>query len=296
MGIINQIFGKPDAKKVDALETIGDVQAALVRVAQEREAAQRVVSESLAKRRELLLIDGSDKKIAELDTAVDAAHLALERLDEAEPRLHERLRDLHDAARRDLLDELRRIYERRAAALDAAMMDVLPALADYVEITRQLDASGFETEARGFVTKPPFVGEGVLVSENTIELWRRERERLADMNSRSAAGAPLRVVPHSIAGVTPEIAAANREVRKPKSPPATERDYHPTPSRTPRRCDETPGFGRSKIVVLRSGLEIENERHVAGDEFIVSNEVADKLLRAAAVDLVARGELEGAAE
>ena len=160
MGLIETIFGKNGAKKLDALETIADVSAALDRVNQERETARAVVAEAATKRRELLLVDGSDKKIAELEVAADAARLMLERLDAAEPALHARILELQSAERRELFASMVDVLREKERALDAALAAAVDAQEDYREIARQFDAAGFNAEARSVIASPPLYHVG----------------------------------------------------------------------------------------------------------------------------------------
>lgn len=281
MGIISAIFGKPSARG-DAIESADAARTALARITQERAEAERVITDSAERRRELLLVDGSDKDIAKLDADADAARLTIERLDAIEPGIHARLREFLDAARRALLAELRGIYLERISSLDAAMAAALDEFDEYLEIVRQLDSAGFSAEARAFVVAPPTNGAGLVLTRGTLEHFRRSREAIADMPSAAARRQ------------TPRPAAAPRVAAPPIERPDPE--YRPRPKRAPSKVEGPPPAGFSKILVLRDGLELDEKQHITGDEVIVSTTQADTLARKGAVEIVERGEIARAAE
>ncbi len=144
--IIEALFGKKKGATGAALATVADVQRALELLAKERAGAQRKIAESAEVRRGLLLVDGSDAKLDELERETDAARRLLERLDLAEPKLLDRLGELQGGARRALLAEFEGAYEIKAAALDKAMSALLEVFADYQGTLRQITAGGFEIE------------------------------------------------------------------------------------------------------------------------------------------------------
>lgn len=230
-----------------------------------------------------MLVDGSDEKIREIEKRADDARLILERLDAAEPELRARLLELQSDERRARLGEFAVVYEQRAGELDAAMAHLLGVYDAYQVIVDQITIAGFDTEAQSFVTAPPYLNGGLGVTLDTLELFRRRRERLAEMAARKAAGAPQNPRP----APAPVIA----KPRPTPIPPARVQV-----NRNPIKADGVAPFGFSKITPLRPGIEIEGKRYVIGDEIIVENEIADRLLRTGGVDLVALGEIERAAE
>ncbi|HEY8163498.1 MAG TPA: hypothetical protein VIF34_14700 [Methylocystis sp.] len=291
MGIISTIFGKPDAKKADALASIADVQQALARLAKERDETRRMIDETLAKRRELLLIDGSDKEIKKLDDAVDAAHLALERLELAEPALHVRLREFQGAARRQRLAELEAKYADVVTVLDGAIAVASEAFTDYLDVVREFDDAGFSAEARGFVVAPPMLAGGVVAGQEPLERWRAERDRLLATQGRASAGLPLA---NPASSISPEQAAANIAARKPAPRPVVAPEYLPSPSRAPIKISEAPAYGFSKIAFIRGGVELDGKLTVAGDESIVTTGLANELMRSGAADLIEQGRADAA--
>jgi hypothetical protein len=205
--------------------------------------------------------------------------------------LLQRISDLQSAERRALLEELRALYQKAERELDAAMSAIIDPLANFLEIVAQFDRLGFNEEARSFVSQPPLLGTGagsVVVGEVTLENWRRERDHRA-----VRLAAPVRMSSPSLPAVAPAIAAAKKAALKP-APVNPDRKTWPT--RAARKVDDAPAFGFAKIVVLRAGLEIDGVAHVTGDELIVANDVANRLLRTGAADLLFRGEIDEAAE
>ncbi len=172
-------FRREIGQKAEALDSADAVIKALARVESERAEAASTIDRALEQRRDLLLRDETDKQIAALDAAVDAAHLVLERLELAEPQLHARLREFLDAERRQRLAELRHDYDDAAKALDAAMDRALEAFAEHQKVVQQLDAEDFSAEGREFIIPPPYLGNGIAISAETLELWRQQRDRAA---------------------------------------------------------------------------------------------------------------------
>ena len=294
-GFIETVFGKKRAATGKSLATIDDVQRALQCLAQEREAAQRKVAGSGEARRSLLLVDGSDAKIIELDKETDAARLHLERCDIGEEILLGRLRELQDKARRELFDALLGSFRERESQLDAALAAIVEPLANYMEAVHQLDAANFTTEAAPYIVRAPLVGDGIQAGAASLEHWRRQREAVAD---RRAAAETRKAAPPAIPAPGPYRAAPL--VVHPRTPPKlVERkvadaplpEYRPSPRRAPIKAEGRPAFGFMKIVVLRPGFEIEGKQRVVGDEIILPNAEADKWLRTGGCEVVERGEI-----
>lgn len=184
-----------------------------------------------------------------------------------------RFAELQCADRRALLEELKTIYQSRADSLDSAMCEVVVALDDYLEIARQLDAAGFEQAACGFVAKPPLTAGGILVGEQSLESWRRERERIADMRIAFDSARALNPKPAHVA------APARPAIERPDP------EYRPKPRRATKKVDGSIPFGYSKIIILRNEVELNNTQCVIGDELIVTTEVANMLARNGAVEI-----------
>ncbi len=287
MGLIQTIFGKGDAKKADALETIADVSTALDLLNQERETARVIVAEAATKRREMLLVVDSDKKIAELEAAADAARLMLERLDAAEEALHARNFELQSAERRALFASMVDVFREKESALDTALAAAVDAQADYREIVRQFDAASFSAEARNVIISPPLYHDGVLASGPTLENWRRERERIADLraaNESRKAHQPSQVsAPYKAVKFVPPFSVAPKPM-PPKIAPPYDSGWI---KRAPRKLSGPVGAGYVRLEALLSNVSFEETMTVAGDQFDVLQEVADYTLRGSAFEIAA---------
>lgn len=286
MGLLQTIFGK--TKDAASIDTIEAATAALARLNAEREAAEAVIAGAMQKRRDLLLIDGSDKQIAALDCEVDAARLAIDRCDAAAPSILARIQQLQTADRRALLATLEANLRVAEKALDAALAATLDPLDDYLEAVRQLDVAGFERESAGLVVRPPLIGEGVLAGRMALENWRRSLEALRD--ARATAARPHVPAPAPIAKVVPLRPA-----------PAPE-PYVSYRKQEPAKISEpvAPGFTRLEAIMNNvDGSELGvNRMLVRGDQIDLPAGVAARVLRGSAFSYVCGDseELEGAAE
>jgi hypothetical protein len=287
MGLIQTIFGKGDAKKADALETIADVSTALDLLNQERETARVIVAEAATKRREMLLVVDSDKKIAELEAAADAARLMLERLDAAEEALHARIFELQSAERRALFASMVDVFREKESALDTALAAAVDAQADYREIVRQFDAASFSAEARNVIISPPLYHDGVLASGPTLENWRRERERVADLRaaneSRKVHQSSQASAPYKASKFIPPFSVAPKPIPR-KIAPA------PAPmsvKRAPKHLSGPVPFGYQRVECQMNNVSFENQICVIGDQFDVMKEAADIILKGSAFILIA---------
>ncbi len=294
MGILQTIFGSKKGASADWLATISDVEAALARLDRERHAAKAMIADAASKRRELLLT-ATDQEIDAIDRGADAGRLTLERLEILEPQLLERLASLQSDARRALLAEFEGAYEIRAAALDKAMGALLTVFEDYQALVGQISAAGFEIELRSFVTATPLLNGGLAVTPETVELFRRARETLADRRAaaetrRAAppatpAQARYKSPPFIVHPLTPRPKIEHRVSEAPLP------EYRPSPRRAPIKAEGKTPFGFMKITVLRHGFEIEGKPRVIGDEIVLPNAEADKWLRTGGCEVVERGEI-----
>ncbi|ULO22977.1 hypothetical protein [Methylocystis sp. SB2] len=275
MSIFDRLFGTADAKP-EGLATISEAAAALERLRVARAANVQRESEVIAERRAALGSDAADAVIAKHDRELEKICLDDERLDVLEPRIIARLSALQSSERAALLAQLRDIYNARAAALDAAMAAVLDPLADLQEAIRQLDAAGFSGEARAFVVAPPNVGNAIVISGETLENWRQQRERVADMHAAAAAPRPASAKPVAM-GKAAEPEPVRESIKR-------------APSRAPLRHDGPVAYGFAKIAFLRAGVDLgDGMASVPGDEAVRPLEVANQIARSGAADIIEIG-------
>lgn len=266
----------------DELHDVQAVCAALSAAARERETIEAERRDLIERRHAALAADESDSAIKRIDTTLDTLSLSEDRLDALLPRLHRRMGELQSADRQNTLSMLKGEYNIIVNDLDAAIAAVLLPLSKFHVIVGQIDAAGFSVEARHFVIPPPLVGEGVLASPETLELWRRERERVADMMATAARGLPL----HAPRTEAPKPA--------PVAPPAPV-IMQPRPRRAPIKVAGSPAYGFTKIVLMRNGVEIDGVARIAGDEIILPSSKAEQIVRNGAADIVEFGKAESEA-
>lgn len=126
--------------------TIADIEAAIVE-AETARAAQAELLQTLALRRDMLLIDGDDKALDAIEREQSAAARELDRLDAALPRLRDRLAALQAAAQEAETarrrGEMRALVARRlaaAAAFDRALADAASASEEFASTSSALGA------------------------------------------------------------------------------------------------------------------------------------------------------------
>src|SRR5271168_3684844 len=126
MGFISEILGIARSSE-STPRGIGEVEAALARLREERSAAREAVAAAMRTREELLVVDESvsDKKIATLDAAADRNRLTLERCEKLEPILLEELASLRKEAQRKRWLEISKRYDVEARAFAAAFRATL---------------------------------------------------------------------------------------------------------------------------------------------------------------------------
>jgi hypothetical protein len=137
VGIIEKIFGQKtlSSNSGTAFKTVSECETALATVATERRVAEETIRELASRRREILLTDGGESTLAEIDRAGDEARITLERADLIEPIIMGRMVEISDENRRakwrDLserhIETTRKFIEtvRAAVAARAAMDAVL---------------------------------------------------------------------------------------------------------------------------------------------------------------------------
>lgn len=274
MALFSKLFG--GAKKTpEELETLAEAGAALETLRQERADARTAIEGLVQRRRDALLADESDKSIQALDAEHDRLILLEERLDATEPRILARVSALQTVERRELFASMVSVFREKEGALDAALATAVDALADYLNVVQQFDAAGFSAQARSVVIRPPFIGaDGVVASASLLELWRRDRERVADRQAAIDSGreidpvrAPLKIVP------------IPRKAAPPPAPMSTKR--------APKRLSGPVGPGYRRLECLMNGVDFEGTQAVIGDQFDVLIEMADYVLRGRAFKLIA---------
>jgi hypothetical protein len=124
-------------------DSVASITTALAELRAESAIAQEAIDVALARRASLLLSVGTDDAISEIDAQVDAAQLALERLDCAEPILLGRLRATQDEERRAVLDDLVAMYRRAVSLYAAAARTTLRHRELIVKVRATAEAAGF---------------------------------------------------------------------------------------------------------------------------------------------------------
>jgi hypothetical protein len=134
---------------------IGEVEAALARLREERSTAKEAVTAAMRSREDELLVDGSDKRIAALDAAADRHRLTLERCDKLEPMLLEELAGRRDEAKRRAWQAMRERYDVSARGFAVSFGETLSKWEALVALRGQAQTAGFASEA-GALTVPPY--------------------------------------------------------------------------------------------------------------------------------------------
>lgn len=256
--------------------TLADCQTALSRLAAERKATIASTEAATARRRALLVEDGTDKQIAAVDREIDANQLTLERLELIEDDLLGRLQGLRSGYRKT---EWLKYYKRHAAAA-ADYIDkhraARRAFDALVAVTDEVRAAGYEHEAMAHFIAPP-----QMLAMELIANFEREVERVGD----------------SVAGRTIQTPA--QPIRKPfvpleqKSTTDTPRrvspgEVHPRetgPARLP--VVETAKDGEVLVRIVRSGVEAPSGRQcIGGDVIAMMPEIAEQAVRNGAAEFV----------
>ncbi|RTL88094.1 MAG: hypothetical protein EKK29_05815 [Hyphomicrobiales bacterium] len=271
-------------KSPEELATIVDCNSALIALRNERVENDAERAQITDRRQAALEADESDAALGKIDDQLDRSFLSSERLDVLERRILDRLATLQDDARREQLTLLEGEMRRVENELDAAMGAAAEVFDRYLTLAGQFDQCGFSEVARSIFAVPPMISGGLVCGKEPLEIWRRERERISDMRARSAAGQPLKLG-HPALPIAPVRPAPNPPERAVMQDPS----YRPGPSRAPQKVAERPSYGFSKIVFLRSGVELDGNLHVVGDEVIVGSDKANDLMRTGAADLIERG-------
>jgi hypothetical protein len=272
--------------------SIAEVEKALSRLASKETEAREARDKATRRHDELLLIDGSDKQIAEADAEADRHRLTLERIEKARPLLLAEYEGLCDEA------TVARWRDHRARRLaDAtAYRDSLRAANERRDAADATDAAG-EAEPYAFLTRS-FTLLTRTVSHDTLnELdagLDRDRDlaiaaqaeadlraRLAQRPGRTASApppqaktAPVTTLP-IVVRTAPNIGTPAKLQAAPPPPPKPKRE----------RIVEPIAEGRKRYDVVRHGLEIDGTQYAVGDVIALKPAEAERLQRSGAVDL-----------
>jgi hypothetical protein len=284
VALFSKLFGGVK-KTPEELATLQEAGAALEVLRHERVGVRTALDELIQKRRTALLADESDKHIQALDAEHDRLLLLQERLDAAEPRILARIGDLQGYQRRELLASLVGVFREKESALDAALAIAADALDDYLNTVQQFDAAGFTAQAASIVIRPPFIGvDGVVASKSLLELWRRERERVADRQAALASGRPIDPI-----RAPRKVVPIPRKIAPPPAPMSIKR--------APKRLSGPVPFGYQRVECQMNNVDFQETMCVIGDQFDVMKETADYVLRGSAFTLIAVPEnIEDAAQ
>lgn len=292
MGIIQRVFGKAQLsdRAAESMKTISAVEAALKAMTEERAAAQSAIAANQKKRAELLLADSSDDQIAELERSSDAHRLTLERAEAIEPKLLARLRNLRTEARNAALEDL---LARRDRAVFKFIEQARSAKAARDAVVRFHDeaiAAGFRAEAEALPLVPYAIHDEAGIAhyearEEEVRELRSEQRRSEIIEKRRAAAEeksppPPRPRPPLF---TPPRRKAEEALPAPAvEPPLPVWKFAADPI-TPIKDDA----GKVKIVVLRSGVELNGETHRQGETAFLDEDAARTLLMSGAAEYAA---------
>lgn len=168
MGIVSDLIAAVSGRTGEAPQ---DIEQKLKALGFERGDAREKIAKLLARRQELLLVDGTDREIAKLDAELDSLRLAIERLDAIEPKLHERLVELRETERRE---RWKTIADRHHDALETHVraLRVAAASAEALAATRgEAIGGGFVREANGLLEPLAFINSETLA--NYLEHYNR---------------------------------------------------------------------------------------------------------------------------
>jgi hypothetical protein len=267
MGIVATLF--ETLRGPDDRDTLTGCQTALSRLAAERKAAIASTEAAMARRRTLLVEDGTDKQIAAIDREIDANQLTLERLELIEDDFLARLQGLQSDYRKA---DWMKCYKRHAVAA-----------ADYIDkhraarrafdaltaITDEVRAAGYEHEAMAHFIAPP-----QMLAMELIANFEREVERVGD----SVAGRtiPTRPQPVRKPYIAPSIASPTGGSRGVVSSDTA-------PRRSP--VVETAKDGEVLVRVIRSGIEAPSGLQcIAGDQIAMMPAIAEQAVRNGAAE------------
>ena len=261
MGLISDLLGAIGGKKA---RTIADVEAALARLADERAKARQAVADAMRDRDALLLIDETDKKIAELDAQADRRRLTLERCDKAEPLLLRELEELRSEAKRARWRELRKRYDVAALAHAGAMRAAVETALVMLNMNDEARSAGFEHEVMAAFIPPVRTVRVEALTEFDVAI---ERAREMGKPAPPPAAPPPKVV-----------AAAPKPAARPTPAP-------PPPPPKPFVAPKPDADGNVKVTIIRPGIELEGRaRPRAGETIALPHADAMRIVRSGHAD------------
>jgi len=275
LGLIADILGNIRAAGAKpAPRALADVEAALARLGNERNAARAAVADAMRERDELLLVDETDARIADLDALADRHRLTLERCDKAEPLLLAELEDLRSAAKQACWQDLRARYDAAALEYANAMRGAIQRQAQMLNLNDEARRQGFEREVMS-----TFIPPTRMLTIEALNDFEAAIERAREMARPNPAPAP-RPAP-KVAAAPPPPPAPRPKPKPAAAPPSPAKPFVPP----------TPDVdGRVPIVILRHGIEIEGrDRPRAGETVLVPAEQAAAFVRGGSADYGAQG-------
>ena len=291
MGLVSEILGlpRPDgAAAPPPPRGIAEVETALSRLDGERRDAREALDRAKSARSELLLIDGSDKKIADLDADSDRHRLTLERCEKLEPLVRAELQSLQTEARRQRWREISQRYDGEARAFAAVFREALKKWQSLIAIRGEA-ISGFSQTDAGALAVPPHI-----LTEMLLHLFEAELDRQRDFAARKpeprrqptpppnkppppAALAPKGGFTHR--WKPPEGSVAPSAGRLLDAEPQKPEHMFRKRNRELSRLGEAPlPEGQVGVLLLKSGIEIDGKTRWRGDEIAVPELQARRLV------------------
>ena len=164
-----------------------DIDAALVKIAEDRGAAQAVLDGLELRREALLLADAPENDIAKLDAEGDHARIKLEKLDVFEAELHARLSELQGI---DAELDWRRLFDARHAAaceFAASFNSTIGAMFELRSVSAAAAANEIGRKFGLLSEAPPLI-----LSGESLQKFLRETEMMSDLKSRRRAAVERR--------------------------------------------------------------------------------------------------------
>ncbi|MFI5011752.1 MAG: hypothetical protein ACHQAY_05345 [Hyphomicrobiales bacterium] len=267
MGLISELFGALAGTSQSAkARTIPQIEAALVRLGEERKTANAALLAASAERKQAILQDAADEEITALDVAADKHRLALERCELAEPQLLLELEGARSEARRILWEGAKARHADAVAKFRLAYRGAIEAFETVAALNGEARGAGFAVEADHALIVPPRVLDRAALNNFEEELDRR-RDAAAEKRSASPAA------------ISPKALPPAKRAEKRAAPPAA-------PKPRPREpIIETGGDGFVRVAIIRSGFyrDGDGRQYGPGDILALRREQADKALRGGAV-------------
>ena len=278
MGFISEILGiSRSSSEASKPRGIGEVEAALARLREERSTAKEGIADAMRTRDALLVVDETDKKIAALDAAADRHRLTLERCEKLEPILLEELASLRNEAKRKRWLEISVRYDVEARAFAGAFRATLERWQSLIAIRGEAQNSGFASEA-GALIVPPY-----MLSQEMLDRFEAELDRQRDFAARkpepkrqpAPTPPPQPKKPPPAAAPRKDFAHRPESFVAPSAGPQLDETENPAQmfrkrNRELSRLGEAPlPEGQVGVRLLKSGIEIDGAATWRGDEIAV---------------------------